>query len=102
MNHKTPNGDGIAPDAAVVGDVDGFEGDDELIAFGEVVSGDDGVSAHVAASLLKVEIGGVVFAGGGERTDGEGWHVAEGGGNLIGQGEAEKVGVVIGADVLEG
>jgi hypothetical protein len=52
--------------------------------------------------LLKVEIGGVVFAGGGERTDGEGWHVAEGGGNLIGQGEAEKVGVVIGADVLEG
>ena len=91
----------VAPEGAIVFDVDGFERGLELVALLEIVAGDDVGNAHLAAGLLQVKAGGGVFAGGGEGTDAQRTHVAEGGGDFVGQGEAKEVAVFVAAHVLE-
>src|SRR5215472_13203052 len=76
----------IAPQGAVGIHVDCFQGDCQLTAFGQVVPGDDGADTHGSTSLLEIDAGSVVFAGGGKGTNGERLYATQRGGYFIGQG----------------
>jgi len=97
------NGDvhGIAPKRTVVGDVHGFQSDLDLVAFFQVVPSADVGRMHSLAGFLQVEGGRVVFAGGSERADRKRANVTERRCNLVGQSKAQKIHILIRAQVLQ-
>ena len=65
------NRHGVAPQCAIIGNVDGLERDLNLVALLHVVSGDHVGHAHCLARFLQVNRRRVVLAGGGKRADGQ-------------------------------
>jgi hypothetical protein len=57
------------PNRAIVLHIHGFQGDLQLVACFQVVTGYDLGHAQLAASLLKIQRGTTVFAGGSEGPD---------------------------------
>jgi hypothetical protein len=92
---------GVLPKQAVVGNLHCFHGQLKLIAHLLKVSSDDSANMHFLARLLQVEPRGRVLAGGGKRTNGQGAHLTQSGGNLIGQRHAQKIRILVSTEILK-
>ena len=91
----------VSPHSAIVGDIDCFQRDLQLVAFLEVVAGHDIGDAHLASCLFQIEIGRGVFAGGSKGPDGQGMGIAQCRCNFVGQSQAQKIHALLSAHVLK-
>jgi len=84
------NGHGVAPQRAVVANVDSFQRDLKLIALFHIVSSHDITHMHGLARFLQIDGGRVVLAGGSEWPDGERAHIAQWGCYFVSQRQAQR------------